>query len=300
MPAPRVQGQVTVRDHRVLSFAEFGTPRGEPVLWMHGTPGGRRQVPVGARRFARRQGLRVIGLDRPGVGQSTAHRYRDLVDWVADLRIVLDALGVERAHLVGLSGGGPFCLAAAAVAPDRVASVSVIGGVVPTMGPDGIGGGAVGLARLLAPALLVVERPLSTGFSSLIRALRPLGGPVLDAYAAWQPYGDRTLLRDPEFRAMFLDDLVGQSKDQMSAPVLDLLLFSKPWGFALAEVLVPVRWWHGEQDHIVPMHHAEHAISRLPRATLTRLPGANHLGGLAAAERLLAELVGSDWQSATT
>jgi hypothetical protein len=39
---PALEGTVAVRDGRRLSFAEYGSPRGAAIIWMHGTPGSRR------------------------------------------------------------------------------------------------------------------------------------------------------------------------------------------------------------------------------------------------------------------
>ena len=38
---PALEGTVAVRDGRRLSFAEYGSPRGAAIIWMHGTPGAR-------------------------------------------------------------------------------------------------------------------------------------------------------------------------------------------------------------------------------------------------------------------
>ena len=43
---------------------------------------------------------------------------------------------------------------------------------------------------------------------------------------------------------------------------------------------VPVRWWHGDDDHIVPFRHGQHVVDRLPDATMTVIDGESHLGGL--------------------
>ena len=51
---PALEGTVAVRGDRRLSFAEFGSPRGPGVVWMHGTPGARRQIPLEARAYAER------------------------------------------------------------------------------------------------------------------------------------------------------------------------------------------------------------------------------------------------------
>ena len=66
---PRAEGRFYLPTGRRLGFAEFGDPSGEPVLWFHGTPGGRRQFPLLGRRAAEKLGLRVIisGTTRYGV-----------------------------------------------------------------------------------------------------------------------------------------------------------------------------------------------------------------------------------------
>ena len=48
---------------------------------MHGTPGARRQIPFEARALAAERGLRIIGVDRPGIGSSTPHLYENVLDW---------------------------------------------------------------------------------------------------------------------------------------------------------------------------------------------------------------------------
>ncbi|MEP7740395.1 alpha/beta hydrolase [Nocardioides sp. 31GB23] len=288
---PALEGSVAVRDGRRLSFAEYGAPRGRAVVWMHGTPGARRQVPVEARRLALEQGVRIIGVDRPGIGSSTPHVYRDLLDWTHDLEHLLDALGVEATHLVGLSGGGPYVLAAGAALPGRVHGIAVLGGVAPTVGPDAAEGGAISLAVRLAPLLALGRVPLGVALNQLVRLARPVAGSFLDLYAAVQPPGDKTLLSRPEFRAMFVDDLLNGNRFQSTAPISDLLLFCRDWGFAPADVRVPVRWWHGDDDHIVPLRHGRHVVDRLPDAELTVIEGESHLGGLGVVEEVLGTLL---------
>ena len=129
-----------MRGDRRLSFAEYGSPRGPAIIWMHGTPGARRQIPIEARAYADAHDLRIVGVDRPGIGSSTPYLYPSIADWTADLECLLDALAIDTCRLIGLSGGGPYVLAAGALLPDRVHGVGVLGGVVPTRG-DGRRGG---------------------------------------------------------------------------------------------------------------------------------------------------------------
>lgn len=282
---------MAVRHGRRLGFAEYGPRDGRPVVWMHGTPGARRQIPLEARAFAAELGVRIIGIDRPGIGASSPYLYADVLEWTEDLRLLLDALGVDTFRLVGLSGGGPYVLGAGAAMPDRVHAAAVLGGVAPTQGPDAAKGGLLQLAVACAPVLTPMRVPVGLALTQAIRIVRPLAGPVLDLYGALQPSGDKNLLARPEFKAMFLDDLLSGSRRQMSAPLADLILFTRDWGFALSDVRVPVRWWHGDADHIVPFAHGQHCVDRLPDASMTVIDGESHLGGLGVARDVLSSIL---------
>ncbi len=288
---PTLEGNVAVRDDRRLSFAEYGSHTGPAIVWMHGTPGARRQIPLDARAYAEEHGLRIIGIDRPGIGSSSPYLYPNLFDWTEDLALLLDALGIDTVRVIGLSGGGPYALAAGAGLPGRVRGVGVLGGVAPTRGPDAIGGGPIQLAVRFAPLLSAGRVPLGVALTAAIRAVKPLAGAGLDLYAMVQPPGDKNLLSRPEFKAMFLDDLLNGSRFQTSAPLADLVLFTRDWGFELGDVSVPVRWWHGDADHIVPFRHGQHVVDRLPDATMSIIDGESHLGGLGIAAAVLSELM---------
>jgi pimeloyl-ACP methyl ester carboxylesterase len=288
---PRLEGSVAVRGGRRLSFAEFGRPRGAAIVWMHGTPGARRQIPLEAREFAESHDIRIIGVDRPGIGTSTPHLYENVLDWTGDLVELCDVLDIDTLRLIGLSGGGPYALAAGAALPDRVHGVGVLGGVAPTQGPDAITGGLVSLAPYAAPLLTVGRVPVGVALAAGIRLVRPIAGPIIDAYAAVQPRGDKELLARPEFRAMFLDDILNGARFHFGAVLSDVILFTRHWGFEAADVQVPVHWWHGDSDHIIPHAHGEHMAQRLPHARFTTIDGESHLGGLGVATDVLTQLM---------
>src|SRR6201997_632054 len=138
---PKLEGNIAVGEDRQIGFAEFGAPQGRAVFWLHGTPGARRQIPTEARAFAEREDVRLIGIDRPGIGSSTPYQYPNVLAFAEDIRTVADTLGIDKMAVVGLSGGGPYTLACAAAMPDRVVAAGVLGGVAPAAGPDAIGGG---------------------------------------------------------------------------------------------------------------------------------------------------------------
>ena len=288
---PQMEGNIAVGEDRQLGFAEFGAPQGRAMFWLHGTPGARRQIPVEARLYATEANIRLIGVDRPGIGSSTPFQYETVSQFADDLRTVADTLGIDKMAVVGLSGGGPYTLACAAAMPQRVVAAGVLGGVAPAVGPEAIDSNLMRLARLAEPVLDRAGRPISVLAAGLIRMVRPVASPALELYARLSPEGDREMLSRPEFKAMFLDDLLNGSRKQLAAPIADAILFARPWGFRLADVKVPVHWWHGDADHIVPFSHGKHAVALLPDARLYPIPGESHLAGLGRAEEILHTLL---------
>lgn len=288
---PRVEGTVTVAAGRRYGFAEFGPADGRPIVWMHGTPGARRQIPEDARVAAAELGLRIVGIDRPGVGASSAHLHDGLLDVAAEIGEVSEQLGLHRFAMIGLSGGGPYVLACCALFPDRVAVAGILGGMAPTEGDGRAEGGVINQLSGLAPLVARLRIPLSIMLTAGLWALRPVASPVFDLYARMSPEGDRRVFERPEIKAMFLDDLLRGSRTGLAALFYDFVLISRPWGFSPSEITVPVRWWHGDADNLVPLEHGRLMVSLIPDAELFVRPGESHLGGLGAAEEVLATLL---------
>jgi len=276
---PRAEYTVKLTDGRKLGIAEFGPEHGRPILWFHGTPGARRQVPPSARRAADEEGVRILGVERPGTGRSTPHLYHDVRAWADDVVQVVDDRGIDRFGVIGLSGGGPFTLAAAHQLPDRVASAVVLGGVAPTEGEHRAEGGLVDLTRLFRHPIALARRPLGLALSTLMFAMRPVGDQAFWLYTQISPPGDKEAFAHPGMKEMFLDDLAVASQGHgVRAVAADIVLFGKDWGFKVTEIEVPVRFWHGDADHIVPLHHAEGLARLVPDSELHVRPGESHLG----------------------
>ena len=280
----RYEGRVPVRDGRVLGVSEWGPAHAEKnVIWFHGTPGARRQIPESARRYADEHGARLLGIDRPGVGLSTPHLYHRLSDYSYDLGEALNRLGIDKFSVVGLSGGAPYALAAAHAFASRVPTVGILGGVVPSGGAEGAGGGLVGVAHKFRGLLPYMSEPSGAMLTTLIRAVKrvgPLGQSLLSLYGLTTPPKDREFLADPDNREMFLDDITNSGSHGMRAVVFDGVLFTRYWGFSVTEITQPVTWWHGDKDNIVPFSHAQHIVPLLPNAELRVLEGGGHLSGL--------------------
>ncbi len=289
---PRFEGALRLSSGRRLGFAEFGPASGRALVWFHGTPGARRQIAPEARELARRRGVRIVSVDRPGVGESTPHAYGALVDCARDIEELCDALDVERFGVAGLSGGGPYALACAHEMPARVVAAAVLGGVAPAAGPDAAEGGASSLIRAFAPLMYHARQPVGGMLRGLVRLLEPLADDAVDLFARQMPPGDQRVFQDAAIRRMFQEDLILGSRLHMQAVCLDVALFARPWGFALADIEVPVDLWYGDSDSIVPLRHGEHLTERIPGAKLRVRPGEGHLGGLGASREVFDAILG--------
>ncbi|MBV8952162.1 MAG: alpha/beta fold hydrolase, partial [Actinobacteria bacterium] len=189
--APRVEGTVTVASGRHYGFAEFGPAHGRPIVWMHGTPGARRQIPESARLAAAELGLRIVGIDRAGVGASSAYLHAGLLEASAEIGEVAEQLGLDRFAMIGLSGGGPYVLASCYLFPDRVAVGGILGGMAPISGPDRAEGGVMNRMSGFAPLVARLRMPLSIALTAGLWTLRPVASQAFDLYARLYDDGDR-------------------------------------------------------------------------------------------------------------
>jgi pimeloyl-ACP methyl ester carboxylesterase len=103
----------TLTDGRTLAYTCSGASDGTPVVAHHGTPGSRLFTGL-LSDVATAEGVRLVVPDRPGYGRSSPPP-SDWTwwDWQSDLTELLDSMSIDRAALLGFSGGGPFAIAAA-------------------------------------------------------------------------------------------------------------------------------------------------------------------------------------------
>lgn len=286
-PVPRRDGTVKLNDGRRLGFAEYGVADGDAVLWFHGTPGARHQIAPDINELAEARGVRVITVERPGVGDSTPHLHGRILDWAGDIDQLTAHLGVDRFAIAGLSGGGPYVLACAHAFPDRVVAGAVLGGVAPTQGEDGTDGGLVALANRFRLPLEWLREPLGYTLWGAVNALMPFGDQAFALYMKASPPGDQEVFKMPGMKEMFLKDIATGARKRFHAVIYDVVLFTRDWGFSPRDVRVPIRFWHGDEDNIVPLVHGHHVASLMPDAEVYERPGESHLGALAVVDQVL-------------
>ncbi len=127
----RVIESATVRLH-TWTIEGWGP---EPLVLLSGGPGSAHGYMRELRRAAP-EGMAVVAYDQRGTGLSTVPRETPyhVSDHVADLEAVRRGIGASRLHLLGHSWGGSLALAYAAEHPDHVASLILVGNLLPVAG----------------------------------------------------------------------------------------------------------------------------------------------------------------------
>jgi pimeloyl-ACP methyl ester carboxylesterase len=271
---------ITTPDGRRLAFAEWGDPEGFPVVMIHGTPGGRLNRHWDPTKYAE-AGARAITYDRPGYGSSDRHRGRQVVDCVADVRAILDHLGIDRFSVEGGSGGGPHALAVAARLGDRVDRARCDVGVAPYgaegldwfAGMDPLNVTEFGWA-LAGEEVLAVELEREVAEMSARVAEDPAS--ILGDFELSE--ADRAVLSRPEIADSIRDATADLARGGHWGWVDDDLAFTREWGFDVAEIRVPVEVRYGAQDVLVPPAHGAWLAAHVPGCTSVVEDGEGHMG----------------------
>lgn len=249
------------------------------MLVCHGLADSRRCVHTLADP-ARAAGLRLIGPDRPGIGWTGWRELSQVSDWVVDGVAVLDALEVERAAVVGISGGGPFAAACAAALPGRITALVLIGALGSV--EWGISGMAAGERFSLALAARV------PGFGGwflgrLADLARYSPRLFLELATVELPRVDREALGNPVQREAFLEGYLEAFRHGDAGVRQDLRVLTRAWGFRLEGIEVPTWVHHGDADTTVPQAHAERYAQAIPGARLRVHAGQGHFSLLSGA-----------------
>lgn len=243
----------------------------EPVVLLHGFGGStylwRQVTPRLAGRF------RVLAIDLNGFGWTERPRTCEaytLEGQAALVLGVLDALGIERAHLVGHSYGGGLAIWLAARHPERVRSLSLVASTLPTY---------------------------ATARRSRWAAWRPLVALFVRTRALREGFVRRGLERAVADPAVVTDELVRAylARLKVEGATRAFQGLTAPTDgprpeVRLEELRVPTLGAWGEQDRLLSVEDGARGVGRIPGSRFVRLAGVGHLPMEEAPDRLAAAL----------
>jgi pimeloyl-ACP methyl ester carboxylesterase len=279
---------VITRDGRTLACLEVGDPGGPLVIHNHGGPSSRLEARLLASPALKNR-LRLVCVDRPGMGQSSPQETRTYAGWADDLTTIADALGHRTFGVTGWSEGGPWALAAGAcIDAGRLRHVSSIaGGSYGAFGDnwaanhlskaDALGGFLAlhfepGLRLMYAALGITAEHFRATYIEQLRKALNDY---------------DRQILLQPDVATAFNEasaECFAQGSDGL---VRDAELIYRRWTFDVTTIERPVHMWQGTDDRLVPAAINKIVADRMPGAIWHPVEGAGHFVAIGSGDEWL-------------
>jgi pimeloyl-ACP methyl ester carboxylesterase len=271
--SPRRAQEVGVReqsvqcpDGRVLQVAEIGPENGNPVFFLHGTPGCR-LGPHPRAVLLHHLNVRLIAYDRPGYGGSTRFPQRRVLHAAQDVLTIADSLGLAKFCVVGRSGGGPHALACAASLPRRVERAAALVSLAPRRAP-GLDWYA-GMTDSNDRAYHAAESGISAIeglFEAVAQSEAEKPGSLLDGLGPELQPADRIIVGDNAIRSGIERAHAEAARNGSGGRADDAVSFVEDWGFDPAEIRVPTLLWHGAQDVFSPAAHTEWLTERISSA----------------------------------
>jgi proline iminopeptidase len=285
---PYDTGRLPVSGGHAIYWEQSGNPKGHPILFVHGGPGGATEPKQ--RRFFDPKAYRIVLFDQRGCGKSTPHA--SLVEnttWhlVADMEALRAQLGVERWHVFGGSWGSTLSLAYAQKHPERVSAL-VLRGIF-LMRDSEITWFCRGGSRALFPDawddLLAVIAPgerddVLTAYHRLLTNDDPeVRRRAAQAWSLWEARTS-SLIPDPAQIARMTEDAFSLALARIECHYLMSRGFFERDGQLLEGIdrirRIPAVIVHGRYDAVCPLSSAWDLHRAWPEARLRIVPNAGH------------------------
>ena len=265
---------VETPDGRELCVESGGDPTGTVVLNLDGWPGGR-SLPGELLDGAAREGVHLLGYDRPGYGRSSPHPGRTVASCAEDVRTIALAFGIDRLGVCGASGGGPHALAVGALLPDLVTGVAVICSLAPrdASGLDFLAGMQDDIAQIhrwFDDDLGAVRR-WATSYRTEVEGYSAEQIEQMAAEGFPDDAPSQTFFRS------YTESVRSALEPGTEGIVDDGVAFHSSWGFEVGTIGTQVRLWSGPADLHVPLAHSRWLTAQLPGAPLDASGSGGHL-----------------------
>lgn len=245
---------------RVLAWNEWGASDGRIVLFCPGA-GMAGALPFGE-DAARHLSLRIISVDRPGLGDSDPDADKSFESWAKDIVELLRGFGCQSAPVIGFSQGAVFALALGAYG--LASSVTVVSGTdeltfpaIKALLPDPVC--AMVQYAENDPAGLELEIAKSATAEWLWQMIETMSGEK-----------DRAFYAGHDFAPAYKEALRKGFSQGAEGYARDTVIATAPWPFRVEDIQCPVYLWYGLED-VSPVHSPDYGVtlaSRIKQAEL--------------------------------
>lgn len=269
----------TLPDGRLMAHEIWGDETGTPVLFCHGS-GDSRLARNPREKLTEALAVRLITVDRPGIGGSSPAPGRSILDWASDVAALADFLSLDRFAIAGHAGGGAYALGVAQHLGERVKRVTLASPVGPF---DAAGMPRIPFGEEIRTPSHWLQRRVERRMLELAMSNIPS---YVEALARVAPSDASVLLDDPEMREMFEEEIEA-AFSQGEQGLIDDVNALVDWGFAPEAVPQPVSVFYGDGDELLDPAVPAALAQRLPNCQAIVWAGAGHYAAYARWQELL-------------
>jgi len=271
----KINKTVFLRDGRRLGFSDLGDPNGFPLFYFHGFPSSRLESLAGD-DLSSNLNVRLIAVDRPGIGLSDLKPQRTLLDWPDDIQELADILEIDRFSVLGISGGGPYLMACAYKIPERIIHCGSVCGLGPVHTPCEIDG--MSIVNRLG---LTISKNAPWAASLFVGSITPLmqffPEMILNLMSGDAPDCDKKALKETDFTNIVVKAAQEAFRSGSVGLSQDLIIYGSNWDFDVANIQIPVKIWHGEKDTVVPVIFAKYFETFIPECEVVYFRDEGHI-----------------------
>jgi pimeloyl-ACP methyl ester carboxylesterase len=261
----------TIRANNInIGISEYGDPSGIPVFYFHGFPGSRLDGNIfDFDKIGKECAIRIIGVDRPGIGISDFKLNRTLLDWPKLVLSLADHLGINKFSILGVSGGGPYVLSCAYTIPERLHSVSIVS----VMGPYSYKESHIGKAMLIPKQIGILRMLIAWGMK-----LGAIKNPdkLKENIKKTLPPSDLKYLNQYDRMDSLIEVFKECFKQGLKGYLFEAKLYRRKWGFKVSNIKSNVFLWHGTSDNNVSIDLAKRIASEIPNCKSTFIDNEGH------------------------
>ena len=244
------------------------------IIFYHGFPGSSSQVAMFA-SAAKTLDVQILCFDRPGYNKTLWSTTDMLSQTVKISDEITTALNWTKLEVVTVSGGTPYGIMFAVNFPDKVTGVRVICGLGYLQNASvkkyfkNTQLFSLNYLRLVPGALLkqILNRP---------KSIKTQRNPVFEFFYPTSS-SDRNVISKRNLDDALNFTLIEAVAQNAAGPLADSRVFLSDWGKDLENFKVPIHFWHGGDDLVIPFKVSEMMASLIPHAGFTLVPGEGHV-----------------------
>ncbi len=273
----RLQNIFVLEDGRKLVYDIYGSLEGNPFFYFHGYPSSRIEA-RSVHEKAEERNIKLIAIDRPGIGLSDFQPKRKIVDWSKDISELSEELSLKKFGVISFSAGAPYALACGYTIPEKlnkIILVSALGGV--DFKQPGLINKHKAIFRI-AGSLPLIYRSLF--WWCRVRNIR--GKNAAKRYYKSNlkllTIKDQEVLQDQAILDAVVEYQCESCRKGCKGLTYEAKLLGKSWGMKLEEISskLKIKLWHGIEDLIAPVTASKEIERMLPKSSASYKENEGH------------------------